>query len=266
MRRMWNALPMGCFSPSESPSCRPHSTRKRSHGRDRLIRSGPAFLPAAVLFDFDGTLADTEPIHLRAFQDVFSPHGIRIGFREYLATYVGLDDRDAIRAAFKDRALLRDEMDELVARKGRAFLAAAASAQPYPGMRTWLRFLRGRVPLALCSGALPTDIAPILRRFKLGGLFDVVVTAADVRQSKPHPQSYRLAIRRLRRCFPERHFPSGRCLAVEDTVAGIRSAKAAGLKVLALAHTHPARDLSEADYCLESFAGISPLRFFSQMS
>lgn len=227
-------------------------------GRDLLASLAPA---AAVVFDFDGTLVDTEPVHYRAFRDTLRPHGIRLTWEDYLARYVGLDDRDVFRLAFRDRRdLLEDELAALAARKGSAFSAESArrAPEPYPGARTWLSVLRGRIPLALCSGALAKDILPILRRNGLAGAFDVAVTAEDPARGKPHPEPYRLALRRLRARFPGRRFPPAACLAVEDTAAGIRSARGAGLRVLALAHTHSRRELAEADACLGSLKGLRP--------
>ncbi|MDZ4199240.1 MAG: HAD family phosphatase, partial [Kiritimatiellia bacterium] len=178
----------------------------------RLHRMGPL---EAVLFDFDGTLVDTEPLHFRAFREVFRKQGIPLTWEDYLRRFIGLDDRDAFRLAFRERGgLLRDEEAALISGKGRAFSASIFQGAPalYPGVLEWLTALKGRVPVALCSGAYARDILPILRSLGLSRAFDVRVTADDVQRSKPHPESYRLALSRLRARFAGRPFRSACCL------------------------------------------------------
>jgi beta-phosphoglucomutase len=213
----------------------------------------------AVIFDFDGIIVDTEPLHYRAFQEVLVPLGLGYPWKDYLDRYLGFDDRDALREAFRSggKALAEGDLHRLIIEKGEAFNRIIASGvSPYPGVVDLINSLRGTVPLAICSGALPSDIEPILQQLGISGHFDVVVTAADVPASKPDPASYTLAAARLNQACPDRDISPKGCLAIEDTPAGIASAKGAGLKVLAVTNSYPEEELIGADRAVSSLAGL----------
>jgi beta-phosphoglucomutase len=216
--------------------------------------------PEAVLFDFDGILVDSEPMHYRAFTEVLDPLGMGFPWKEYVQTYMGFDDRDAFREAFRAKGIDLDDANlaKLVAAKSEAFLRVLRDgATAYPGAVPMIESLHatGR-PLALCSGALRSDIDPILAQLGVARCFDVIVSANDVRRSKPDPESYALAFARLsERCAPSLTIP-GKSVAVEDTPAGIRSAKGAGLRVLAVTNSYGAGELAEADWTVGSLESV----------
>lgn len=216
---------------------------------------------AAVIFDFDGVIVDTEPLHFEAFRRITEPHGIEIPWEMYKREYMGFDDRDAFRAIFRDagRPLGEERLPGLIGAKAEAFgaLAESQGVEPYPGATRLIRELAARLPLALCSGALRSDIEPILDRAALQACFSIMVTAEDVAASKPDPACYREALRRLAARFPERNFPPAACVAIEDTPAGIAAARGAGLKVLAVQTTHGAGPLAGADRVVESLQGLA---------
>ncbi len=212
---------------------------------------------AAVIFDFDGIIVDTEPLHYRAFQEILAPLGLGYSWEVYLRSYIGFDDRDAFRDAFRTagRSLKDRELQALVEEKGAAFQRIVASGvEVYPGVVELVRSIAGKLPLALCSGALPSDIDPILKQLGIAGLFDVIVTAADVQASKPDPESYALAVARLKATYPDKEITPEICLAIEDTPAGITSARRAGLKVLAVTNSYPKEELTSADRIVTSLA------------
>jgi len=213
---------------------------------------------AAVIFDFDGIIVDTEPLHYKAFQEILVPLGLGYPWEEYLRRYIGFDDRDAFREVFRSagRALDDRELQALIAEKGRAFQTIAAGAEPYPGVVELIRAISGKLPLGLCSGALPSDIEPILEQLGIAALFDVIVTAADVQASKPDPASYVLAVAGLKKAYPHNEITAGNCLAIEDTPAGIASASAAGLQVLAVTNSYPEEALAGAGRVVNSLAGV----------
>ena len=203
---------------------------------------------AAVIFDFDGVIADTEPLHHRAFCEVVAADGLDCDWPTYQAQYMGYDDRDLFKAAYTDagRTLAPNQVDELVKVKADAFVAIAAEGViPFPGIPAIIQQLDAKYPLALCSGALRSDIKPVLRQFDLVNTFPVQVTAEDVSRSKPDPACYCLAVDRLA-AYHERVFEPETCVAIEDTPAGITAAREAGLRVWAVTHTHPADALGEA--------------------
>lgn len=214
---------------------------------------------AAVIFDFDGIIVDTEPLHYKAFQEILVPRGLGYSWEEYLRHYIGFDDRDAFREAFRagGRPLAEGELRGLIEEKAAAFQRTiAAGVEPYPGVLELIRSVSGNLPLALCSGALPSDIEPILLQLGLAGIFDVTVTAADVQASKPDPASYALAVARLKAVYPAQEIQPAHCLAIEDTPAGIASATGAGLQVLAVANSYPEEELAGACRVVTSLAGV----------
>ncbi|HPG00458.1 MAG TPA: HAD family phosphatase [Kiritimatiellia bacterium] len=215
----------------------------------------------AAIFDFDGVIVNSEPLHCAAFQRILEPLGIAFTWDDYIEFYLGFDDRDAIRQAFRQsgKRVKDAELPALIDAKARAFeaLAEERGAEPYPGVVELIRALDREVPVALCSGALRRDAEPILRKLGLRDCFKVMVTADEVAVSKPDPSSYRLAVKRLAevagRVIDARH-----SVAIEDTPAGIEAAAGAGLKVLAVANSYKADKLSGATRVVDSLAGVTP--------
>lgn len=203
----------------------------------------------AVLFDFDGVVLDSEPLHYEAFQRTLFPFGISHEWSTYLDQVVGFDDRDALRFLWRPKYGSIDEalMRELIEKKADHFedLVSNRELEPYPGVIDLILFWRRRVPLAICSGALLRDIRPVLERFQLTDCFEEIVTADQVEKSKPDPVSYRMCFQRLQAKHP--HLQASCCVAIEDTPAGIDSALGAGLYVIGVAHTHDRKDLQKAN-------------------
>jgi beta-phosphoglucomutase len=216
--------------------------------------------PEAVLFDFDGILVDTEPMHYRAFLEILDPLGMGFPWKEYVETYMGFDDRDAFREAFRAKKVVLDDgnLGKLVAAKSEAFLRGLrAGVTAYPGAVPLVETLHAAgLPLALCSGALRSDIDPILAQLGVARRFDVIVSADDVRRSKPDPESYALAFSRLSERHPALLTAPEMSVAVEDTPAGIHSAKRAGLRALAVTNSYGAGELAEADWVVGSLEGV----------
>ena len=215
---------------------------------------------AAVIFDFDGVIVDTEPLHYRAFQKILEPLGLGYDWETYVAEYLGFDDRDALREAFwsKGRPLADDDLERLIGQKARAFLEIiAAGVVSYPGVMELIDEIAGNLPLAICSGALHSDIIPVLQQFGLSGIFDVIVTADDVAVSKPDPACYRLAVERLAAVYPGRGIAPETCIVIEDTPGGIASAHGAGLVVVGVTNSYPSDRLRGVVRVVESLEEIS---------
>lgn len=214
---------------------------------------------AAVIFDFDGIIVDTEPLHYKAFQQVLVPLGLGYSWEAYVNHYIGFDDRDAFREAFASSGRVIDagELCSLIDQKAAAFnTIISTGVTPFPGVVELINSLTGLCPLALCSGALASDIVPILQQLGITEAFDVKVTADEVSASKPDPESYCLAVSRLSQAFPRLAIVPSQCLAIEDTPAGIASATGAGLKVLAVTNSYPGEKLSGAIKVVDSLAGM----------
>ncbi len=220
-----------------------------------MIISPNGIQAEAVIFDFDGVVVDTEPLHYAAFQRTLEPLGMHFSWQEYVETYIGFDDRDAFRHAFsaKGKVLDRDNLHGLIEQKAAFFNEVIRSGvSSYPGVVDLIIHLhRNNIPLAICSGALRSDIDPILGMLGITDYFDVIVTADDVAASKPDPECYELAFQRL--LSSGRHsFTKETTMAIEDTPAGISSARSAGLQVCAITNSYPADRLGQANFVIES--------------
>lgn len=207
----------------------------------------------AIVFDFDGVVIDSEPIHHQAFLAVFKPLGVRFDYPTYVKRYIGFDDRDGVRAIADDHQLSIDDAQaqRMLRDKVEAFdQIVADGVTAYPGALELIREAAAVMPIAICSGALRSDIEVMLGAVAddLLGLFDVVVTADEVKRSKPDPESYALAVKRL-------GIEANQGVAIEDTPTGLVSAKAAGLRTLGVGHTHAAAKL-EADHVVDALADV----------
>jgi beta-phosphoglucomutase len=209
----------------------------------------------AVIFDFDGVIVDTEPLHYAAFQRLLEPLSLGFSWDQYIETYMGFDDRDAFIEAFKghENELSSPELQILIDQKAALFQEIIRDGiNTYPGVVSLIRNIhKSRTPLAICSGALRSDIEPILETLGITDCFDIIVTAEDVARSKPDPDCYRLAHARLNK-HHSLDIPPHRVLAIEDTPAGITAAKGAGLQVLAVTNSYPAAQLLQADTVTET--------------
>jgi beta-phosphoglucomutase len=213
----------------------------------------------AVIFDFDGVIVDSEPLHHQAFCLVAGEEGVECDWETYCRDYIGFDDRDLFRTAFADRekSVTEAHVQQLVEAKAQAFIdLTRAGVDTYDGIPDIVRTLHGRWPVAICSGALRSDIEPILAQLQLGDLLSVRVTAEDVSASKPDPACYLLAVERLS-AHVGRALVAARCVAIEDTPTGVLAAKRAGLQAWAVTHTHADHQLREADRIFPSLPALA---------
>ncbi|MDR3569679.1 MAG: HAD family phosphatase [Syntrophobacteraceae bacterium] len=214
----------------------------------------------AVIFDCDGVLVDTEPLHYQAFQKVLGPLGLGHDYARYLDRFVGFDDRDAFLYAFKEagRELCAASLAKLIEEKSAALGQLIKRGAPgFPGVVSLVESLRERgVVMAVASGALRCEVEAFVSSLGLDGVFSAIVAANDVKKSKPDPETYRLAVERLSRLGPNPLDPLC-CLAIEDTPAGIHSAKSAGLAVVAVTNSFPATELTGANKVVGSLLELN---------
>jgi beta-phosphoglucomutase len=198
---------------------------------------------SAVVFDFDGVLADTERLHLLAFQEVFSAAGWHLEERAYYDRYMGFDDRGAIVEYTRDLGLVptEHEIGAMTASKAEAFAARLAAGDVlFPGTKACVARLADEFPLAIASGALHSEIVAILTAGGLLDYFPIIVGADDCTSHKPEPEPYLLAAAGLG------VDPRG-CAAVEDSSWGLAAARAAGMRTIGVTTTSPREALAEAD-------------------
>ena len=208
----------------------------------------------AVVFDFDGVLADSEELHLRAFQETFAARGWSLDEREYAERYLGYDDRTTMATYLRDHALPvgSELVDELTHEKALAFDRLLSSASVlYPAAPACVRALEARFPLAIASGSLRAEITGILERAGLLAAFRGIVSAEDVARSKPAPDPYLRAADVLG-VRPED------CVAVEDSHWGLDAARDAGMKTIGITTTSQASALSAADRIIGTLDELTP--------
>jgi beta-phosphoglucomutase len=217
-------------------------------------------VPDALVFDFDGVIVNSEPVHLRAFQAVLAAESIALSAREYYLRYVGLSDKDAFEeiARSSGASWTAERLDALVLAKTAEVQRVLAENSPlFPDAAARIRALAVEWPLAVASGALREEIEQVLDRAGLAGCFAAIVAAGETPRGKPAPDPYALAVERLSAAIGTRLVPS-RVAAVEDTLQGLVSAHAAGLRTIAVTTTYPASALASADYVTTGISGLTP--------
>lgn len=209
----------------------------------------------AVIFDFDGVLVDTEPLHERALRETVARVGMGFDHAEYLARYVGFDDRDTFRAIARDhgRVMVEEDVAALVDAKWRTMqgIIEAGLVKAFPGSLELVHAAAAEVRagrltgVGICSGATRREIEMIVTGLLgqapgvKGSPFQTLVAADDVTVAKPNPEGYMMTAAKLR-------VEPGACVALEDTPRGIAAARGAGMRVVGVAHTFDVATLREA--------------------
>src|SRR5215467_15530888 len=196
-----------------------------------------------MIFDFNGTLSDDEPVLCEIFMHLFAEHGRPMSAQEYFDQLAGLSDPEIVTTWLgEEHPDVREVIDERV-RRYRA--AAADGSTIHEHVREAVRFAAERVPLAICSGAARAEIEPVVEAAGLTDCFRAVVTSDDVAHGKPDPEGYVKALRFL-------ESDPARAVVFEDTEAGVASARAAGVgRVLAMRTTLEPHRLAEADELID---------------
>jgi HAD superfamily hydrolase (TIGR01509 family) len=224
--------------------------------------------PAAVIFDFDGVIVNSEPLHFQAFRDVLAAEGIDLTEDEYYNELIGFDDKGALRRIYELRkiTLLPKTFLSLMASKSGAMmkLIHARHFAALPGVEQFVRGLWRRRGLAICSGALREEIEVMLEGISLRDCFPVIVAAEDVNVGKPDPRGYLLAIKLLGEKM-HRHLRPADCLIVEDAPTVIRSVRAVGFPTLAVATSYPLEKLSDANWAVKTLESANVERMVPQL-
>jgi HAD superfamily hydrolase (TIGR01509 family) len=201
----------------------------------------------ALIFDFDGIIANTEPLHFAGLRQTLKEIGIELTEAEYYADYLGYDDRGCFIAALtaNGRPIDHATLSRLMKRKAVAYLESVKHHQViFPGIPEFVRDAARSYPLAIASGALRHEIEYILEEAGLRKDFLHIISAEDVTKGKPDPEPFLMAWKALQQ--QDAGLTTASCLVIEDSLPGIRGAKAAGMKVLAVTNTHTVQDLHEA--------------------
>jgi HAD superfamily hydrolase (TIGR01509 family) len=217
----------------------------------------------AIIFDFNGVIADDETPHFLMFQRALREEGLTLTREDYYETYLGMDERNCLSALIGKTRGRRDPACEqrVHDRKVALFRDYTATHRPelFPGVVDFVLRAKDRYRLAVASGGTREQIAYALKGTPIERAFPLIVAAEDTTVGKPDPEVYRLTLNRLNGTAPrpEPALEASECLVIEDSVAGIQSAKAAGMKVIAVATTYPADKLKEADAVFPDLKAVS---------
>jgi beta-phosphoglucomutase len=213
----------------------------------------------AIVFDFDGVIANSEPLHLRAFQEALAAEGVSLSAGEYYAQYLGFDDVGMLQQLASDRGYGWNDrhIAALVASKGIQLQQLLnAGAVLFPGAADFIRLSAASVPIAIASGALPHEIREIVGTAGLADLFTAIVGSGDTAESKPSPEPYLLAFAQLRTASGLDLDPA-RTVAIEDSRWGLASARGAGLRCVGVTSSYPAHELPGAELTVGGLADLT---------
>lgn len=204
----------------------------------------------AVIFDMDGVITDTMPYHLRAWQKIFLKEGIKTT-HEDIYKREGQKGIDSVREIFAEKGLDCEESRVKKILKDKEELFKKTFKRRFiTGSRSFIKDLRRRgFSLGLVTGTARHEAQQLLPR-ELWDCFDVIVCGCDVHNGKPHPEPYLKALQKLK-------INAHEALVLENAPFGIRSAKSAGIRCLAIATSLPKPYLKEADLICASFAQIN---------
>jgi len=196
----------------------------------------------AIFFDFNGVIIDDEMIQMKSYAEVLRSHDINLTEEMYFSG-LGMDDRTFVRAMFSkaNKTISDSVLREVIESKTKVHREVIKDELPFfPGVLTFLKATSRHFALGLVSMANQKEVSYVFERARLDPLFSVVVTAEDTSVCKPAPDCYAAGLRKLNeKRQRERLLPllPGECLAIEDSPPGIESARAAGMRTLAVTNT-----------------------------
>lgn len=206
----------------------------------------------AFIFDMDGVIIDSEPLQLQSFNKVLQRFGHLVEMDDFKHKYMGLKDAQICERMVGDYELPITP-EEFVDEKRRSYLEILQGDEilPMPGVVSAIKKLYQRVPLAIASSSNRSEIETITERFGIRQYFKVFVSAHEVSSGKPAPDVYL-------KTSEELGVDPTECGVIEDTLVGIRSAKAAGMYCVGITTTHTKDELKEADKIITSFEELLP--------
>ncbi|MHC4834502.1 MAG: HAD family hydrolase [Planctomycetota bacterium] len=202
----------------------------------------------AVIFDFDGVIADSEFLHYKALNAIFQRFGVDIPKTVHWEKYLGYTDRENIEAVNRDYEMGLDAaaINEQISEKKIVFdEMAKTDAVIFDGVAKFIQMLTdNKVRIAICSGALRSDIDLMLAGTDFKDVFEVIVTADDVTHGKPDPEGYLLVLNKLNQNGAN-PIKANQCIVIEDSHWGLEAAAAAGMRPIAVTNTYSREELEQ---------------------
>ncbi len=209
----------------------------------------------ALIFDFDGVILDSEPLHYEACSFVLKQSGLALSYEEYVEKYLGFSDKEMFPKLFSSRnfSFSLDKINALIEEKTKQYQEIIRQVDSLPmidSVDRYIDYISQKIPkVAICSGSTRNEIMAVLTKLKQGKLqtyFNTIVTSEDVQQGKPSPEGYLLTAKRL-------NVSPSECLVIEDTPHGVEAAKAAGMHVVAVLTSYKKDQLQHADKIITHF-------------
>jgi beta-phosphoglucomutase len=217
----------------------------------------------AVLFDFNGVIIKDEAIHRELNDELLLSENLPPQGKEFWRVCVGRSDRAGLKELLQLRGrFVTDEyLEKLIAKKAIAYRQKLAQLEILPIYPSVVPFIEQmyncQYKLAVVTGAIRSEVELVLQQARIGLFFDTIVSGDEIRQSKPDPEGYLLAIDRLNQLYPDLDLLPSECLAIEDTFAGLQAVKAAGIQAVAIAHTYPFHMLQRrANWTIDTFGDL----------
>ncbi len=215
----------------------------------------------AVIFDFDGVIADSEILHYKALAHAFASYDLDMPKEIHYEKYLGYSDFDNIYAVSRDfgRNWNESQVQDIFNIKTAKFESLAATESIIiEGVVDLVRRLEDAgLALAICSGATRRDIDQMLAGSGIENSFSVIITADDVEKGKPDPEGYLMALKKLNESMDGEGITPAECLVVEDSMWGLEAAKAAGMKKLGVTTTYTKEKLQPlSEMVVESYNSL----------
>ncbi len=213
------------------------------------IKSNQVRLPAAVIFDMDGTLVATTEADFLAWQKLFLHYGKQLNWAEYFPL-LGKKSYDVVREGLR----LDGEEAQVAMHKKMEYFEEIVQEKGILTMPFAEKFLQelksNHIPIGLATSSRKMKMKLVMKESGLAKYFSIFVTGEEVMNGKPEPDIFLLAADRLQ-------VDPAHCIVLEDAVSGVSAAKAAGMKCIAIANTHPDIDLADADLVIHDFSELS---------
>lgn len=210
----------------------------------------------AVLFDFDGVVVQSEGLHKETFMELLAPYGVSVSDERWYREFAGTGSRHIFEVLVKENGIKAD-VGQLVEQRKKIYEARVrgGALKETPGVRQFISILRKKgIKAAIVSGSHRTNVAAALSVLHLEGLFDAIVSGDDMTERKPSPAPFLHAAELL-------GLKPADCVAVEDSVSGCASAKAAGMRLVVI-RSPASKDLYDYDAIINDFSEF-PLGMFS---
>ena len=217
----------------------------------------------AVLFDFNGVIVNDELLHEQLIEQVLLEENLLLKPGEYHEFCLGKSDRACLKDILIQRGRCVNEgyLEQLIKCKTLAYQKQLESIEELPIYSNTVDFIaqvsRAELKMAVVTGAIRTEVELVLNKANLTNYFQVIVGGDNVKESKPKPDAYLLAVDILNQKCQGINLKPSECLVIEDTFPGIEAAKLAGMSVVGVAHTYPFHILQRlANWCVDDLSDL----------